>query len=155
MEEKNKKIALLIIVLAVVVFILVILAVSLNKKSKKDSPNIPQEINSVNNQSNENNAEEEGGFQISEEKKATLEALKNITGKVSAVDTNSIEITSTIGEKISLNVPQKGVNIVKQTKQSNGSFLVEPIGLFDIPENKEVDVQYDSRTNELKMLVVK
>ncbi|MDO9231542.1 MAG: hypothetical protein Q7U36_03660 [bacterium] len=150
MEQKNKKIILiLIIVLAILAFIFAtIFAINKNKakNSSKTTPAVEKNLN---------DDEEDQTPKISEEKKAQVAAIRNIKGKITAIDISAISVTPTTGEKLTLKVPQKGANFSSLTKQKDGSFMAKEIGLFEIPKNKEVDIQYNSTTNEVTLVTVK
>ncbi|MFA6160366.1 MAG: hypothetical protein WC678_04765 [Parcubacteria group bacterium] len=146
MEQKNKSIlAVSIIVLAILTLILVAIIMKNKKKSvapPKTNPNIEE-------------SQKNSTSQISEEKKAEVAAIRNIKGKITDIKIDSISVTPTTGEKLTLKVPQKGANFSSLTKQKDGSFMVKEIGLFEVPKNKEVSIQYNSTTNEVMLVEVR
>ena len=81
--------------------------------------------------------------------------IRNTQAKIISVNTGAIEITTEIGEKLTLKIPQKGASFIKQIKQANGEMLLEDIGLMDISKEKNVDIQYNGQTNEVMMILVK
>ncbi len=150
MEQKNKKILMiLIITLAILAFIFATIF-AINKNKVKDASKTNQSSGK-----NLNDDEEDPTPKISEEKKAQVAAIRNIKGKITKIEVNSIEVIPTEGEKLTLKVPQKGANFSSLTKREDGAFMVKEIGLFDIPKNKEVDIQYNSTTNEVMLVSVK
>lgn len=149
MERKNKKILMmLVIILSILAFILMAIF-AINKKREKDSLKTTP---SIENQTNKE--QEELSFQINEEKKVQVEAIRNIKGKIIVIDISAIEVISAEGEKLTLNVPQEGVNFLSQIKGKDGAFSVKEIGLLDIPKDKEVDIQYNSSNNEVMLVNV-
>lgn len=146
MEQKNKKNFQigLIIILGVLVFTL--MAMLAYKKKPVILPTNNPKIEEPQNKPVD---------QISEEKKVEVDEIINITGKLTSVDISAIEVTPTEGDKITLKIPQKGANFFSQTKREDGVFVTKEIGLFDIPTNKEVAIQYNSTTNEVMMIEVK
>lgn len=99
--------------------------------------------------------ENNGIVPLTEEKKAEIEAIRNIKGKITAIDTDSIEVVLTEGEKITLKIPQEGANFSSLTKQDDGSFMVKAISLSEISKDKEVDIKYNITTNEVLLVSVK
>jgi len=150
MEQKNKKILMiLIIILAILAFVFATIF-AINKNKTKNSP-----MRTPSSEKNLNDDEEDPTPEISEEKRAQIAAIRNIKGKITKIEVSSIEITPTEGGKLTLKVPQKGANFSSLTKREDGVFMVKEIGLFDIPKNKEVDIQYNSTTNEVMLVSVK
>lgn len=145
MEQKNKKIfqISLIIIIGVLVFILAGMLVYKNKK-------VAPVFNDSNINKNQNNLTKKN----TEEKKAELIDVVNIVGKIISIDIDTIKVLVNEEEK-NLKVPARGANFVKQAKQKDGSFLNTEIGLFDIPKNKDAEVQYNGATNEVMLIVVK
>lgn len=152
MEEKNRKImlAVLIIILIVATAVLVVMIM----KNKNQSQ--PQPVPLAEMPQAEELAElEEGTVPLTEEKKEELEATVNTTGKLTMVDIGAVKATTDSGEELTLNISQeKGASFIKQTKQGEDTFLNEEIGLFDLPLNKEVEIQYNNKTNDLMMVIV-
>ncbi len=81
--------------------------------------------------------------------------VENIVGKIINIDVEKIEVATKDGSVLILAVPPNGVSFAKQRILEDGSYLNERIALFDIPKDKDVDIQYNSETNELRMIVVK
>lgn len=132
MDEQKKKIIIIGGVVVLVILVVILVVMFRNRKPKIVIPT-----------------------GISSQKELKKNPTQNIIGSISSVDAGIIEIISDQGEKIVLTVPSSGVSFKKQTLQEDGSFLNEDIGLFDLPKNKEVKVQYNGETNELMMIVVK
>ncbi len=145
MGEKNSKIVLtaLIIILVIIAVVFVIMVMNKDKQSmsQETMPEITQET-------------EEGVTPLTEEKKEELAAIKNTTGTLTSIDIGAI-VVSTQERDLTLKIPQEGASFVTQTIQEDESFLIEEIGLFDIPTDSEADVQYNGTTNEVMLVVVK
>jgi cell division protein FtsL len=59
-------------------------------------------------------------------------------------------------QELELNISQdEPVSFVKQTKQEDESMLNEEVALLDLPLDKEVEVQYNSKTKQLLMVILK
>jgi outer membrane lipopolysaccharide assembly protein LptE/RlpB len=82
-------------------------------------------------------------------------AVQNIQAKINKVDISAIEVTTESGEKLTLKIPQQGANFYKVTKQKNNEMKSEEIGLFDIPKEQMVSIQYDGQNNQVMMISVK
>ncbi|HRY82601.1 MAG TPA: hypothetical protein P5232_02790 [Candidatus Moranbacteria bacterium] len=84
--------------------------------------------------------------------------VKQITGgTVKDLSRETIKILDPQGKEISINIPSKNgmeVSLYKETEKAEGGSTMEDIGLFDIPLEKEVDVTYNSQSNDLIMLTV-
>jgi len=147
MEQKNKSIlAVSIIVLVILALVLVAIVMKNNKKKVTAPPSVSPKIEK---------SIEELIPQVTEEKKAEVAVTRNIIGKITAIKIDSISVTPAAGEKLTLKVPQKGANFSSLTKQKDGSFMVKEIGLFDIPQNKDVEIQYNSQKMEVTLVSVK
>ncbi|MDO9231294.1 MAG: hypothetical protein Q7U36_02290 [bacterium] len=81
--------------------------------------------------------------------------VENIIGKITDINVNRVSIATESGDALVLAIPSSGVSFVKQKILEDGSYLNERIALFDIPKNQDIDIQYNSETNELMMIVVK
>ncbi len=79
--------------------------------------------------------------------------IENAIGEINNISANSIEATLETGEKIILNIPKTGVSFIKQTEKDN-KIIAEEIGLFEIPKNQKVDIQYNKQTKEIMMVIV-
>ena len=147
MEQKNKKNirASLIVIISVLAFVLVVMLVYKNKKS------IPQVIN----QKIEKLQNKEEN-KISEENVNEVEAkdIKFITGKIISIDISSVKIKTSDGE-LTLSIPEQNVSFLQKTTQKNGDLLMKEIGLFDVVKNKDVEIQYNSTTNEVILVEIK
>ena len=53
-----------------------------------------------------------------------------------------------------LKIPQKEVSFRTQTLLADGSFLKKEISLVDISADEDVEIQYNSETNEVMLVVV-
>lgn len=149
MKKKNKgnfKTGLIIIV-GVLAFIFVVLVIYKNKQV------IPPAINS--NLGLPKTQKDDGIIPLTEEKKAQLQAIRNITGKIVSTKEDAINVAADNGEKLSLKIPEQGANFIKETIQTDGSFLDEKIELTKVPKNKQIDIQYNSTTKEVMLIVVK
>ena len=152
MEQKKIIINTSIIALASIPFILVWIWIMNNKKEAVTSPVVSLNIEEYQNPQ----ASEESIFiPLTEEKKAELIAIRNITGKITSININTIELIPTEGKKIILKVPSTGANFFSQTVQKDGSFLNKEIGLLELPKDKKVDIQYNSQKMEVMLVVVK
>ena len=150
MEEKNKKIIVVSLVAIFVVIAIVFIAMIMKKN--KQTGILPVDIATEESQVAEN---QPGNVSLKKEKKEESATIKNVTGKIVSVDIGAIVVSLTEGEMLTLKVPAEGASFVKQTLQENGSPLIEEVALFDIPANAEVDVRYNSTTNEIMLLAVK
>jgi hypothetical protein len=56
-------------------------------------------------------------------------------------------------QEMSFAIPEKNVNFVKQTKTEDEIVVNEEIGLFDLPLDREVEIQYNANNNEVMMVV--
>ena len=82
--------------------------------------------------------------------------IRNFTGKITKATANTIEGVASDGSNFILNISDsKKANFIKQTKQEDGTILVESVGLLDVPLNQDVDIQYDGKDNSLMLVVVK
>lgn len=157
MEQKNKKIILisLVIVLAIVAITFGFLASKKDKAPQKETPQIeqPKKIETPQLQE-ETQMPKDGTFPLTEEKKKELESIATITGKIKSVEAGSISV-KTETEELTLKIPAEGANFISQTTQKDGSFLEKEIGVADLSVNDEVEVQYNNSTNEVMLIVVK
>lgn len=146
MDNQKRKIILIGSVVGVVLIIILVVVII----SKKDSPVVltaPETVKLTDIDKIDKSAE------IAKEEFETT--YQNITGTVSSVNTSTMEVILENGGKITLNIPEKSASFLKTTKQENGEILTESIGLFDIPNDQLVDVQYNIRTNEVILVVIK
>ncbi len=88
-------------------------------------------------------------------KNIDLFATENITGVIVTTNIDFIEVLREDGEKMNLGIPSSGASFFKQIEQDNGEVLLEEIGLLNIPQNQKVDIQYDSQTREVRLIMVK
>lgn len=140
MEERSKKILIILVVVVAFVAVLVFYLNSggVEKEAVSPADNITVEDNKT---------------EITEAINPL--AVKNVTGKLTAVDIGEVKATTESGEEISLKISQeKGASFYKQTKEKEDTFFNAEIGLFDLPLNKDVQIQYDGETNELMMVIV-
>jgi hypothetical protein len=151
MGEKNNKIILisLIIILAIIAVVFIVMI------AKKDSQPQPQPTPPTTEVPQAEEMPEDEVIPLTEEKKAELAVIENTTGTITSVDIGAIVISVTGGEDLTLKIPEEGANFVTQTVQEDGAFLMEEIGLLDIPENSEADIQYNNSTNEVMLVVIK
>lgn len=151
MKKKNKGNfrAGLIIVVGTLAFILMLIFIYKNKNKKDISPviNSTPELSLP--------EKKDGVTPLTEEKKAELKAIRNITGKITAINDDSIDVIRSNGDALTLNIPDQGVNFVKESAQKDGSFLNEKIELSSVPKNKQINIQYNSTTNNVMLIVVK
>lgn len=132
-NQKSKLIiiwAVIIIILAIIVTIVIV-----NKNNK------PVEINQT--------------ISLPQKKVIKESATKSVIGKVNVIDVNTMEVTTDKGEKLMLNIPSKEVSFIKQSQEKEGEILLEDIGLLDISKEQNVEVQYNSQTDDLMMVTVK
>ncbi len=156
--ENSKKVVVSVLIVAVVVVLIVVAMMIFGKKNKQEVPvSNPQSISTEEKASIKKEAEETEDVSftpLTEEKKAELAVIANVSGKVLSVSAENVKLSTTEGEK-TLKVPEEGASFVSQTKQENGSIMIEEIGVLKVPVNAEVDVQYNSATNEIMLLAVK
>ncbi|KKP80241.1 MAG: hypothetical protein A2271_02945 [Candidatus Moranbacteria bacterium RIFOXYA12_FULL_35_19] len=81
--------------------------------------------------------------------------IKNVEGTINHIDLNTVVMTTNTGRRLNLTFSKKGVSFMKQQKQEDGNILLTKIGLLDIAENQEANIQYDSETDEAMLIVVK
>jgi regulatory protein YycI of two-component signal transduction system YycFG len=137
MDEQKKKIILIsLVVFLAIGLVLVIVFVSKRSKLATDSP-----------------SEESKEAQIAREEFETT--YQKVTGTVTSVKIEALDVLLENGTKLSLNIPHENVSFLKPVKRENGDVVLKNIGLFDIPENQLVDIEYNIRTNEVMLVVVK
>ena len=135
MDEKRKRVLILAGVVAILLLILGIFVF----KDKTKKPVLEEKSNT--------GASEE---QIEE---ATL--IRNITGKIIDIGIEADTIKAIVSnEEMNLKISSEA-NFINQAKQSDGSFLIKNINLYEIPRDKEVEIQYNEKTNEVLMIIVK
>ncbi|MFZ2975084.1 MAG: hypothetical protein WA055_00460 [Candidatus Moraniibacteriota bacterium] len=139
--QQHKKI-LIISIIAVVLFAVIFLFIINRNYKKKISTSSGQNVQAP-------------PVLLTEDKKTEIANAKNIIGKIVSINIDNIEIITSKGEKLTLNVPQAGASFVMQIIQKDGNFLNKEIGLFDIMKNKEVKIQYNSKTNDVMLIMVK
>lgn len=93
---------------------------------------------------------------VSLQKETKKEDIRNITGRVLSVDANveNIQIGLSGDRKLNLTTRAGEFSILKQGKQADGNFVNEIIGIFDVPKDQDVEIQYNGQTNELIMILV-
>ncbi|KKP77760.1 MAG: hypothetical protein UR78_C0030G0008 [Candidatus Moranbacteria bacterium GW2011_GWF2_35_39] len=124
MEQKKIIINTSIIALASIPFILVWIWIMNNKKEAVTSPVVSLNIEEYQNPQ----ASEESIFiPLTEEKKAELIAIRNITGKITSININTIELIPTEGKKIILKVPSTGMEV----------FLIKKLDCWNCPRTKK------------------
>jgi len=97
----------------------------------------------------------EGKTTPTTKEKEKIQNIKAGRGVLESVDIGAVVFNPNEQEQtITLKIPNEGTSFVNLIKQEDGSFLNEEIGLFDLPLNEEVEVQYDSAENELMMIMV-
>ncbi|PIP27988.1 MAG: hypothetical protein COX29_03495 [Candidatus Moranbacteria bacterium CG23_combo_of_CG06-09_8_20_14_all_35_22] len=138
MNDKKKKIIIISTVVLVVLAIILTVVIIL-KKNKPVFVTPPQKSNKVDKFAKEK-------FEMT---------YQRITGTISSIDIKFIEVALENGKKIKLNIPKKNVSFIKPIKQENGEIFLKQIGLFDIPQNQPVEIQYNVKTNEVMLVVVK
>ena len=170
METKTKKIILVILIIILIVAAVAFAVMMVRKANQSMSVSMPPEsdvISSKNNSSSNSSVEtlpqeteksmpEEGVVtQLSEEEKTKIANIKNVTAKITSISISSIKATTSDGEELNLIVPQSGASFTEQTVQKDGSFMNKEIGLLQVPKNKNVEIQYDSATNEVLLIIIK
>jgi amino acid permease len=128
MDKKNKIILITISILVVIVLVFVFSMMFFGKNKELNNSNIQNVV---------------------------VEDLKNATGKIVSVEISQIKIKNIAGENMSFKIPEKDVAFYRQFQQEENEFLNEEIGLFDIKEGDEVQIQYDNKTNEALLITVK
>lgn len=146
MEQKNKKNfrAGLIITVSILAFILAVMLVYKNKRV------IPQVVK----QKIEKLQEKEETKETEKENEVNPKDIKDITGKIISMDISAIKV-KTDKEELTFVIPEKGVSFMEQKKQKNGDLSMKEIGLFQVPKNKNVEIQYNDLTKEVMLIVVK
>jgi len=149
MKKKNKNNfrASLIVIVGVLAFILVILIIYKKKQVVSPVINPIKEETQI--------KKDTDIVPLTEEKKAQLQAIRNVSGKIVSIKAETINIAVDNGEKLTLKIPEQGANFIKETVQADGSFLDEKIELTKVPKNKQIDIQYNSAKNEVMLIVVK
>jgi len=89
------------------------------------------------------------------EKEIDLADIKTLTTKITSISINFIKATTSDGKEFILSVPQTGASFVQQITQKDGSFIEKEIGLLEVPINKDVEIQYNSKTNEVMLVIIK
>jgi hypothetical protein len=137
MKEKNKKI--LIPLIAVVFFAAAVFFIINKKASDKTASNISTAT-------------------IEKKEEASqpeTEPLKNIKGQIKSVDISGIKVLTEEKEEIFLKISQeKAAHFFESTKKKEGGFTNKEIGLLDLPLNKDAEIQFNSQTNELRMIII-
>lgn len=77
---------------------------------------------------------------------------KTIKATLKQVDIDNITVQAN-NQEMSFTIPEQNVNFVKQTQPENGAIVNEEIGLFDLPLDKEIEIQYNANNNEVMMVV--
>lgn len=136
----NKKIKIAIIV-AVVVIVIISIAIVLMGSNKNKTPN------------------QQGGVvptQVSAKKAVKNDDIQTVVGKIVSFDANleNVQIDLNDGRRLSLVVRAGEASAIKQGKQKDGSFVNEPTGLLDVPRDRDVEIQYNAKNNELILIVV-
>ena len=93
--------------------------------------------------------------ELTEEEKTEVAAIKNVTAKITSVSLTSIKATTSDGAELSLTIPQTGASFTEQTTQADGSNIQKEIGFLELPKNKDVEIQYNSKTNTVRLVIVK
>jgi seryl-tRNA synthetase len=106
------------------------------------------------NQDNQVKKNQEEVTPLTEEEKEMIKKIRNVKAILKTVDIGQITMEAE-GQELELKVPEQNVNFVKQTPQEDGSILNEEIGLFDLPLDKEVEVQYNANKNEVMLVMWK
>lgn len=119
-----------------------------NQNQAKPNNQLNQKIN----QDNQAKNNQEGVSPLTEEEKEIVTNTKLTKAILKTVDIGQITI-ETEGQELILKIPEENVNFVKQTPQEDGSILNEEIGLFDLPLDKEVEVQYNASKNEVMLVM--
>jgi hypothetical protein len=131
-ESKNKNRNILIVAIVAIIIGIFVVVIFLGQKDKVNNIIKPKKSTEI--QSNE--------------------VVKKVRAKIDSVSFNSIEATTSNGEKLKLNIAPE-TSIVKQTLKGDGVFSEENMAVLDIPKDKLVDVQYNSQSNELMLLTVR
>lgn len=132
MENKNK---LILIVLAVL-FLIGIILVFLVSGSKEEIKNEPLSVSS-------------------ETKAVDTEEIKNIFGQIVSIEISQIKVNTDKGDELALKIPDQGVNFFRKTyQQEKDAFSVKEIGLFDLLEGEDAEIQYDNKTGKVVMIMV-
>ena len=133
MNDQKKKI-IIISSIIVVVLVVILVAISFNKKDKVQNKSLPPILTT--------------------EEQTEKKSIENVVGKITTINASYVEVIVGGAEKIKLDIPQSGVTFAKQTKKDN-KLISEEIGLFDLPKDKDVEIQYNSGTKKLMMVIVK
>ena len=80
---------------------------------------------------------------------------ETVIGKITLNGFNAVKVAIEKGGEIFLSIPQTGVSFVKQVAKKDGSFMEEKIGLLEVPANKNVEINYNIKTNEVVSILVK
>lgn len=144
MGEKNNKIILAALIIILVIIAVVLVAILMTKDTKQvtQTPQVQEQTEL-----------KKEITPLTEEKKEELAAIKVTTGTLTSIDIARINVLTPEGD-LELMVPQQGASFVNQTIQEDGSFLIEDVGLFDLPTDKEVEIQYNSASNTVMLVTV-
>ena len=169
METKTKKIILVILIIILIVAAVAFAVMMVRKANQSMSVSMPPESDVISSKNNSSDSSvetlsqeakksmpEEGVVtQLSEEEKTKIANIKNVTAKITSISISSIKATTSDGKELNLIVPQSGASFAEQTTQKDGSFMNKEIGLLQVPKNKNVEIQYDSATNEVLLIIIK
>ncbi len=163
---KNKKIIVVLLIISIIIVMIIYMLMIMSKKNIEPLPlplplpSIPIEASveipdkTLQVVENDLDTQSTSITKPTKEEEEDFAAINRIAGKVISAETGSIKILTTEGE-LTLKIPQSGAFFTKQIKQEDGSFLVEEMGVSDIQKDKEVFVQYNSKTNEVMLVVIK
>ncbi|MFZ2975445.1 MAG: hypothetical protein WA055_02310 [Candidatus Moraniibacteriota bacterium] len=138
MDNKKIKIAIIgAIVVVVILSVWVVLRVS-NRSKTSDQQNVTIPT------------------KVSARKEVKEYDIQTVTGKIVSFDANleNVQIDLNDGRRLSLIVRAGEASAIKQGKQKDGSFVNEPTGLLDVPKDRDVEIQYNAKNNELILIVV-
>lgn len=83
------------------------------------------------------------------------DTVQDVVGKINTINNGVIEITTDEGESLTLKVPEKGASFMKQVVQADKKILLQEVGLFDLPKDKNLDIKYNGKNNEIMLIMIK
>lgn len=89
---------------------------------------------------------------LSKEEKEMVRNTKTIQAILKQIEINEITVQIN-NQEMSFTIPEQNVNFVKQTQTEDEIIVNQEIGLFDLPLDREVEIQYNANNNEVMMVV--
>jgi cell division protein FtsL len=143
MENKKR----VILILMILMLILASIFIYLIYKNKQTTPTTPTTLPKT---ALEKEVEEKT---LTKEEVANIKTVK---ATIKNIDLAKLKVhLIEEDQELELNISQdEPVSFVKQTKQEDESMLNEEVALLDLPLDREVEIQYNSKTNQLLMVIL-